>query len=76
MWKGSWFVTRKPRYFYIVRKRKDDSIVAVGTAEECVKIMGLASINSFRSIVAKNRSGTHTTYEIDIEKYDEEDEAC
>ena len=63
----------KPK-FYIVRLRKDDSIVAVGTAKECVKVMGLTSVNSFRSIVSKNKKNIQTTYEIDVEFVDEEDE--
>lgn len=64
----------KPKNFYFVRRKKDDSIVAVGTAQECMKSMGISSINSFHSIVAKNRSGVRTTYEIDIELIDEEED--
>ena len=69
-------MSSKPKYFYIVRLKKDDSIVAVGTAQECVKAMNLASINSFRSIVAKNRKGINNTYEIDIEDIEEDEEQC
>ena len=64
----------KPRNFYFVRRRKDDSIVAIGTAAECMKQMGIESLNSFHSIVAKNRSGVRKTYEIDIEEIDEEED--
>lgn len=64
----------KTKYFYIIRLRKDDSIVAVGTAQECIKAMGLSSMNSFRSIVSKNKLNKHTTYEIDIEPIDEDEE--
>ena len=66
----------KPKRFYIVRLRKDDSIVAVGNVHECVKAMGLTSVNSFRSIVSKNKKNIQTTYEIDILDIDEEDELC
>lgn len=40
----------RQRKFFIVRLRRDDSIVAVGTTEECAKEMGM-SINSFRTTV-------------------------
>lgn len=66
----------EPKLLYIIRRRKDDSIVAVGTANECVKIMGLKSSNSFRSIVSKNRKNVQTTYEIDTFNIDEEEETC
>lgn len=64
----------EPKNFYIIRLKKDDSIVAVGTANECVKTMGLSSVNSFRSIVSKNMKGVQNTYEIDIESIEEEEE--
>lgn len=66
----------RERNFYFIRSRKDDSIVAVGTATECIKQMGFASMNSFNSMVSKNRAGVKQTYEIDIESIDEEDESC
>ena len=58
--------------FYIIRRRKDDSIVAVGTAKECMRSMGVKSYNSFQSIVSRNRSGKQLTYEIDVEYLEEE----
>ena len=64
----------EPKNFYIIRLKKDDSIVSVGTANECVKTMGLSSVNSFRSIVSKNMKGVQNTYEIDIESIEEEEE--
>ena len=64
----------KPKYLYFIILRKDDSIVAVGTARECMKIMGLASMNSFRSIVSKNRLEKYSTYEIDIEPIEDDEE--
>ena len=62
--------TRKK--FYIIRRRKDDSIVAVGSVEECMKSMGVETKESFYSIVSRNRSGVKNTYEIDIELLDDE----
>lgn len=64
----------EPKHFYIIRRRKDDSIAAVGTARECFKQMGLSSVETFRSIVSKNRKGIQNTYEIDIEDIDDEPE--
>ena len=61
----------KPK-FYIIRRRKDDSIVAVGSAQECMVSMGIKSYNVFQSTVCRNRSGKYKTYEIDIEYLDEE----
>ena len=53
--------------FYIVRLRADDSIVAVGRAEECAKILGV-SYNSFLSYVTNCRKGIMKKYEIDVEE--------
>ena len=64
----------RAQHFYFIRRRKDDSIAAVGTARECVAQLGLTSIECFRSLVSKNRKGTYKTYEIDIERVDEEEE--
>ena len=60
---------RYPKKFYIVRLRVDDSIVAVGSAEECAKIMGI-SRNSFLCYVTNCRKGSMTKYEIDVEPED------
>lgn len=56
-----------PHKFYIVRLRADDSIVAVGSAAECAKIMGI-SLESFRCAVTRSRSGENKKYEIDVEQ--------
>lgn len=60
---------RYPKKFYIVRLRADDSIVAVGGAEECAKILGV-SYNSFLSYVTNCRKGIMKKYEIDAEPED------
>lgn len=57
--------------FYIVRLRKDDSIVAVGNAVECAKRMKM-SISSFHSTVSRCRSGENQKYEVDVEEPDEQ----
>ena len=58
-----------PKKFYIVRLRADDSIVAVGSAEECAKIMGI-SRNSFLCYVTNCHKGIMKKYEIDVEPED------
>ena len=60
---------RYPKKFYIVRLRADDSIMAVGSAEECAKILGV-SYNSFLSYVTNCRKGIMKKYEIDVEPED------
>ena len=57
---------RYPKKFYIVRLRVDDSIVAVGSADECAKIMGI-SHESFLCYVTNCRKGIMKKYEIDVE---------
>jgi hypothetical protein len=66
----------RKRIFYIVRLRKDDSIVAVGNAEECVKSLGLSSAAVFRSLVSRCRhnSKRNKKYDVDIVP-EEEDES-
>lgn len=58
----------RKRNFYIVRLRKDDSIVAVGNAEECVKSLGLSSVSVFRTLVSRcrNNSEKYKKYDVDI----------
>ena len=60
---------RYPKKFYIVRLRADDSIVAVGSAEGCAKIMGI-STKSFLCYVTNCRKGIVKKYEIDVELED------
>ena len=51
--------------FYIVRLRRDYSIVAVGNAVECAKRMKM-SISSFHSTVHRCRNGENRKYEVDV----------
>ena len=55
--------------FYVVRLRKDDSIVAVGNAVECARRMKM-SVTSFHSTVHRCRSDENKKYEVDIETED------
>lgn len=54
------------RNFYIIRLRKYDSIVATGTARECMEQLGFKTVKTFYSVLSKNRSGKRHRYEIDI----------
>lgn len=67
-------MANKKRNFYIVRLRKDDSIVAIGTSEECVKQLGFRSVKIFYSVLSNNRSGKRNRYEIDIMEDENEKE--
>lgn len=61
------------RKFYIVRLRADDSIVAVGSTEECAKAMGM-SVSSFHATVCRSRKGQNHKYEIDVELEDRDEQ--
>jgi hypothetical protein len=65
---------RNKRNFYIVRLRKDDSIVAVGTAEECTKALGFESVSIFYCMVSRVRSGSDRNKKYDVDIVPEEDE--
>lgn len=57
--------------FYVVRLRKDDSVIACGSSRECAKAMGM-SINSFYSTVTRSCNGENRRYSIDIESWEDE----
>jgi hypothetical protein len=63
----------KPK-FYIVYRTKDDSIAAVGSAEECAKQLGHKDIHHFYTLVYRIRSGKCKNYEITISDSDVCDE--
>lgn len=54
------------RNFYIIRLRKDDAIVATGSARECTEQLGFKTVKTFYSVLSKNRRGKRHRYEIDI----------
>jgi hypothetical protein len=62
----------KPK-FYMVYLAADDSIVAVGSAQECVEQMGLSSVDSFYAIVSKVRHGKRPKYEVIVTEGDEDE---
>lgn len=64
------------RNFYVVRLRKTDQVVAVGTSDECTAQLGFKSRKTFYSILSKNRSGQRNRYEVDVVPEDEEEENC
>lgn len=62
---------RRKRY-YTVYLAKDDSIAASGTAQECVKQLGMKNLNSFYCMVSLNKKGLHKRYEVYIDDTPEE----
>lgn len=50
--------------YYMVYRRKDDCLVACGSARQCAKMLGYASVNQFYGIVSKTRNGTVKKWEI------------
>lgn len=52
------------KIYYTVYLNKTDEIVACGNAEECRKQLGKASIESFYSLVSKNRLGVQRRYTV------------
>lgn len=55
-------------FYYTIYLNKNDEIVASGDAEECCKQMGKKSLESFYSLVSKNRLGKRNKYTIVTEK--------
>ena len=53
-------------HYYTVYKRKNDELVASGTAAECAEQMQV-SLHTFYSIVTRVKNGTNKKYEIDIQ---------
>lgn len=63
---------RKSRKIYTVYLRKNDNIVASGTAEECAKQME-TSIESFRSLVSRANTEKVRKYEVYVSDGTEEE---
>lgn len=62
----------KPK-FYMVYLAADDSIVAVGSAKECVEQMGISSVDSFYAIVSRVRHGKNQKYEVVVDESDDDE---
>lgn len=58
------------RYYAIYRKR-DDELLACGSAEQCAKMMGYTSLRSFEDICRRSMAGTLSKYELYIEDVDD-----
>lgn len=59
-----------PKKFYIVRLRRDDSVIVCGGKEECATAMGM-SVPTFLTTVTRCRQGQNGKYEIDVELEDD-----
>lgn len=60
--------------YYVIYLRKNDEVVANGTATDCMKQLGFANKNSFYSMVSKNRKGIKKKYIIYIDNQEESNE--
>ena len=69
--RGSRLAHKGGQKFYVVRLRKDDSVIACGNSLQCAKAMGM-NLESFYSTVTRCRNGTNRRYLIDIELWEEQ----
>ena len=60
--------------FYMVYRAKDDSIAAVGSAEECTKQLGYKNVHSFYSMIQLVKTGKRKKYEVIVSRSDVCDE--
>ena len=61
--------------YYAVYLRKTDELVACGTSAECVKQMGLKSLDSFYCLISHVLTGYNRKYEVYKEPFNQLEEA-
>lgn len=59
--------------YYAVYDRYSDELLAEGTARECMKALGCASVDSFYALANRSRRGTNKKYRVVIKKGGEVD---
>lgn len=59
--------------FYIVYRKKDDSIAAVGNAVECAKQLG-RKMSAFYSLISRAKNNGLCRYEVEISKLEDDEE--
>ena len=64
----------KPRHYYTVWRRKDDSLAAYGTAQECAKVLGYATLTNFYRMVTDVGRGKHHRYDVLVEDVEDIDD--
>ena len=57
--------------YYAVYLRKTDELVACGTSAECVKQMGLKSVDSFYCLISHVLAGYNLKYEVYKEPFNQ-----
>lgn len=57
--------------YYAVYLRKSDELVACGTSAECVKQMGLKSVDSFYCLISHVLGGYNRKYEVYREPFNQ-----
>ena len=58
------------RYYAIYRKR-DDALLACGSAERCTRMMGYKSLRTFTELCRRINAGLSSRYELYIEEVDD-----
>lgn len=53
---------------YAVYEKKTDKLLATGNSVFCTRQLGLASVDSFYSLVSRVRSGRNNKYEVLVEE--------
>ena len=71
MTRGSRIERKGGQKFYVVRLRKDDSVIATGNSLQCARAMGM-SLGVFYTTVTRCRNGTNRRYQIDVEFWEEQ----
>lgn len=59
--------------YYAVYDRYSDELLAEGTARECMKALGCASLDSFYALANRSRRGINKKYRVVIKKGGEVD---
>lgn len=71
---GKWSAHRRPKKVYSVWNNKTDELVILdGTAEECIKAIGWASLASFYSHISRAKNGEIRKWHIESRVLDKEE---
>ena len=62
----------KPQY-YAIYLRKNDTLLASGSADECRKALGCATLRAFYALTYRARSGKSAKYDVYAEDLEEDE---
>lgn len=60
--------------YYALYRKRDDELLACGSAEQCCKMMGYTNIRTFEDLRRRAAAGTLMRYELYIEEIDDAEE--